>query len=457
MMSELEAIFEYIDKHKGEFIEDLRTLLRQPSIAATKEGIKETADMTLNFLKEAGIEAEIVQIGEGSPVVYGELETEGANKTMLLYSMYDVMPVTPELWTSPPWEARIIGNKIVARGAANTKGALMAQIEAVRAIMNVAERLPVNLIFVIEGEEELGSLSLPIFVKRYQPRLKRADALVMLIGATEGEEVFDILLGMKGIIVLKLEVKMMGRDVHSCYAPILNNPVWRLSWALNSLKDVTDEILIEGFYDDVLPISSDDLKLIEEDAKTLDEEQIKALCGTDRLRKDLCGVELLKELLLAPTLNIDGIKAGYTGAGYKTIIPGNAWAQVDIRLVPNMSEDDILDKVKRHLRKHGFEDVRITKIASYGWAKTSAKKHIVQSAIKAAEEVGLRYRVTPFNPGSAPFYLFTRPPLSLPFVHLQPLTFITRMHRADEYITIQEYINTIKYSAALLYKYSEDQ
>jgi acetylornithine deacetylase/succinyl-diaminopimelate desuccinylase-like protein len=410
-MGELEAIFEYIDKHRGEFIEDLRMLLRQPTIAATKEGIKETAEMTASFLKEAGVKTDSAQIDDGSPVIYGELEAKDTKKTLLLYSMYDVMPVNPELWASPPWEAKIVEEKIVARGAVNTKGPLMAQIEAVKAIMKVAERPPAGLIFLVEGEEELGSPSLPAFVKSQEESLKRADALAMLVGVTEGEEVFDILLGMKGIIVLNLELKLREMDVHGCYSPILDNPAWRLCWALSSMKDVRDEILIEGFYDEVLPIRLDDLKLIEEGAKTMDEEKIKALCGTERLRKDMHGVGLLKELLFAPTLNIDGIKSGYTGAGYKTINPGNAWVQVDIRLVPNMSENDVLDKVKRHLRKHGFEDVRVTKVASYGWAKTSAKEHIVQSAIKAAGEMGLKHRVTPFNPGSAPFYLFAGPPL----------------------------------------------
>jgi len=455
-MSEIEVIFEYIDKHKREFIEDFRTLLRQPSIAATKEGIKETADMVLSFLKEVGMKTELVQIGDGSPVVYGELGAEGAKKTILLYGMYDVMPVNPELWTWPPWEARIVDNKIVGRGAVNTKGSLMGQIEALKAIMDVAEEPPVNIIFVIEGEEELGSPSLPGFVKRYQEKLKRADALAFLAGATEGEEPLDIDLGLKGIIVLNLEIKVREKDFHSCYAPVLDNPLWRLCWALNSMKDSRDEILIEGFYDDVSPISSDDVKFIEENAKTLDEEEIKALSGVERIRKNLHGVELLKELLFSPTLNIIGVKAGYTGAGYKTIIPASAWAQVDIRLVPNMKEDDILDKVKKHLHKHGFGDVKVTKVASYEWVKTPPKEHIVQSAIKAAEEVGLRYRVTPLNPGSAPFYLFARPPLKLPFVSIIPLTFISRMHRPDEYTTIQEYINGIKYSVALLYKYSED-
>ncbi len=454
-MDKMNDILDYIDRHVEEYVEDLRRLLRQPSIAHTKEGIEETAGMTLNYLEEIGAKGELTRIGTGSPIIYAEMKREPAKKNLLVYGMYDVMPVTPKLWTSPPWEARIVDNKIVARGAVNSKGPLMAQIEAIKAMMAVAKKLPVNLTFVVEGEEDFGSPSIPEFVNRYGKKLKENDAFLMLLACPEKGEVLNVDLGLKGLLELDLEVRLREREVHGCYAPIIDNPVWRLIWALSSIKDAGDEILIKDFYDDVLPANADDQRIIEESAKTFDEEKTKELSGTEKTRKNLSGVELLRELLLRPTLNIDGVNSGYMGPGFKTIVPDSARAKVDIRLVPNMNADNVVNKVRRHLKKHGFEDVKVTKIAGYSWARTSAKEAIVQSSIRTAEKMGMQYSVLPSNPGSAPFYVFAKPPLNLPFVHLCTLTSILRMHKPDEYIAIEEYVNTIKYFATLLYEYSK--
>jgi len=465
--TKLEKIYRYVDEHTIEFIKDLRSYLKQPSISAIGEGIKECAEMTSGFLKELGADVTIVSYDGGYPIVYGILGSNKAAKTLIHYNMYDTQPVGPiEKWISPPLDANVVnipnyGDCIIARGAINTKGPLLAFLNALKSIQHTSGELPVNIIFVFEGEEEIGSPSLPKFIKEYANELKVASDAYMHLGS----ELFKpgvpaIFLGFKGWLPIEFEAKVREEDTHSHFKPIIDNAAWRLIWALNSLSDSRDQVIVEGFFDDVVPPSEDEMQLLKDLAKRLDEKQLKALAGRPRKwRKDLHGLELLKAYCFEPTINISGLISGYTETKIQNITPARALAKVDVRLVPKMSVDDILTKIKKHLSKRGFADVevrRISGVGAYPWAKISVNAGIVQALIRTYKRMGYEPEVWPFVGGSAPGYLWMRPPLNLPtFPVIGGLGHGGNQHAPNEYFTVKGYRDSMKSAATFLFEYAK--
>jgi acetylornithine deacetylase/succinyl-diaminopimelate desuccinylase-like protein len=223
------------------------------------------------------------------------------------------------------------------------------------------------------------------------------------------------------------------------------------------MKNAEDEIIVKGFYDEVIEPSSIDVELLKEIARNLDEQKLKDQYGETRnFRKNLRGLDLVKEYLFGPTLNINGIVSGYTGPGAKTMVPASAKCKVDVRLVPNMRPYDMLSKIKKHLKSEGFQDVKVSMLHGYPPSKTSSKSKIAQTIIKAAKRLGIHTIVYPINPGSAPWYVFSDPPLSLPCAGPFNPQSLSRMHRPNEFITIKEYLNTTKLAATILFEFAKE-
>ena len=449
MMSK-KAVYDYIDRSFEEHVAKVQELIRQPSISPEGKGVRECAQLLRGYFEQLGCsDARLVETS-GNPVVYGEYNA-GAKKTVLVYMMYDTMPVDEPDWTVPPLGGRIIdmppfGETLVARGAVNTKGELRAFLNACESIRAAEQELPVNMIFVAEGEEEMGSRNLPEFIQSYREKLKRADVVFFPLVAQNQKGKVIVELGVKGIVYFELEID--GKDwrkgptefgIHGSNKSWVDSPVWRMMQALSTMTSKDgNKVLIEEFYDDVVPPPPEDEELLKKLERTFDEDAIKEELKVKRFIQDLHGVEALKQYLYAPQLNIDGIWGGYTGPGTKTLLPHKITVKMDVRLVPNMSKEKPIPLIRKHLDKHEFNEVKIRILEKgYDWAKTSVRTPAAQAVIKTYKEFGHEPEVWPNIAGSAPFSMFNRPPLNLPFV-MGGLGHGARAHSPNEYLVIGE-------------------
>lgn len=454
MNETLDQVCAYIDEHFDEHVAALQRYLRQPSISTQNVGIQECAEMTAAMLLDLGAEARVVPLEGGHPVVYGYLSSNSSDRTLLFYSMYDVQPPEPlEAWESPPFEANIVGDRIVARGAYNTKGPLMGFLNAVRSLQAVTGDVPVNLIFVVEGEEELASRSLPQFLSRYAEELKQADAGYFHLATEMVRGVPQIILGCKGAALVELEARTLSTDAHSLTAPVVHSPVWRLIWALNSMRGADDRIVIDGFYDNVRAPNATDLELLANLHDAWGPAGLEAVYGVTDFRRGLDGVDFVREMIFAPTLNINGFLAGQPEAGIKTIVPASARCQVDIRLVPDMGVQEMVDKVRAHLDRNGYADVQLRLLGGYGPARTSPEHAVARAAIRSIRKLGHEPRVVPMLPSTGPIIMFSGPPLNLPFV-TTGLGHGWLMHAPNEYFEVEGLRASEKSAAAFLLEYA---
>lgn len=441
-----------VDRNFKRHLKVIQSYLRRQSISADGTGMDETARLTAEAIKSLG--AGDVHLAEtsGYPVVYGELITNPTKRTVLVYSMYDVQPVEPEKWTVDPFGGEIVefedmGMCLVSRGVVNTKGPLMAFLNAVRTIFEEKEELPVNLIFAIEGEEELGSPHLPEFVHAYAEKLRRADVVYFPGFSEDRTGKVRMSLGVKGILYLKLRSRggpwggPRGRHIHSSNHSWVESPVWKLVWALSEMRGADGRIRIPGFYDDIAQPSDEDEKLIRRLVRTFDEDGIKKELDVETFTKNLTGERLLREYLYSTTLNIDGLESGYTGPGTKTVLPCEARAYVDVRLVPNQEPRKQLKRLTDFISER-FPMIQIEVCDTYPWAKTSIREPGVQALIRTYHSFGKEPEIWPIAAGSAPFYLFTRN-LGLPFV-IGGLGHGSRAHSPNEYAAVDGPVGGIR-------------
>ena len=440
-------VFARIDERLEADILRLQTFVRQPSISVENHGIRECAELIRGYLESLGCDlAEVVETAR-HPVVYGE-RWVGAPKTLLIYLMYDTQPVRGENWSVPPLEGRIVqhpdfGRCLVARGAKNSKGPLRAFLNAVEAIQEVTGTLPVNLLFVAEGEEELGSPNLPGFVESYADRLSRADAALHPYALQEPDGRVLIWPGTKGLLYVEIEAsgERWGRgprayDIHASQKAIVDNPVWRLLAALSTLVAADgNSVMVDGFYDNVRPPTAAEEAAVETLAETFQLEPFKQLWQVDTFLEEETTVDLLSRYFFTPTLNLDGIWGGYTGPGSKTVLPHRATAKLDARLVPNQGKDEILTKLRRHLDARGYADLDVRLMGGGEWSQTPPDAPIVQAAVAGLRDLEVEPEVWPRNVGFFPAYLFNRAPLDLPFC-AAGLGHGGRAHSPDEYFVL---------------------
>jgi acetylornithine deacetylase/succinyl-diaminopimelate desuccinylase-like protein len=431
------AIYEHIDQSVGQHLRALQRWMRQPSISAQNEGIPEMAAMLRDDLRAIGFrEAELVATG-GHPGVWGWFDA-GAERTLLVYMMYDVQPVEPADWDSAPFAADLVENElgraIMARGATNQKGPERAFLNALESIIAVEGKLPVNLMITAEGEEELGSPNYPRIVDAYEDRMRQADGVLfpMSVQAADGDA--TLLLGVKGILYFEMEARggawggPQRSEIHGSYKAVVDSPTWRLVQALASLTTPDgNTIRVPGYYDGIRPPTAEEQQLINGAARSRDEEQLRQAAGVARFLDGLEGREAIVETLYMPTLNIDGIWSGYTGEGVKTILPHVATAKVDSRLPVGLDPDEALAKIRAHLDAGGFDDIELRKLSGYPAAQTSVHSDLAQAVIAVYNKYlpglgdgsgagsGAELSVQPRIAGSAPFYQFTER-LGLPLV-----------------------------------------
>jgi acetylornithine deacetylase/succinyl-diaminopimelate desuccinylase-like protein len=399
--------------------------LRQPSISAQNVGIHDMAEMVRRDLEDMGFaEAEIVPT-DGHPGVWGYYDA-GADKTLVVYLMYDVQPVNPEDWESPPFAAEVIdhplGKVIMARGATNQKGPQRAFLNALESIIAVDGTLPINIMITAEGEEELGSPHYPQIVDAYEERLKTADAALFPFNSQRPDGTVSVILGVKGI--LYFEVIANGgewggpavAEIHGSFKAIVDSPVWRLVQGLSTLVSADgNTILVPNYYDDIRPPNVEESQLINAGVEQWSDQQMQDMLGVSQWIDGKTGKEAAIEYLFMTTMNIDGIWGGYTGEGVKTILPHRAAAKVDSRLPPDIDPDAALAKIRRHLDTSGFGDLEIRKLSGYPASQTSVADPAVQAALSVFKKYADDLAVQPRIAGSAPFYQFTER-LGLPLV-----------------------------------------
>ena len=356
---------------------------RLESVAAQNRMMPETANWVENLLKETGFETRQLEV-EGAPnYVYATIKGKG-DFTLLLYNHYDVQPETPiELWNSPPFETTEVDGKLVARGICDNKAELISRICAIRAIQAASGEFPINIKWIIEGEEEIGSPHFEALTKQYGDLLKADGTLWEGGGFNEKGQAY-LALGFRGMLYVEYSVEVMNRDAHSGYAHALPSGAWRLVKALASLKDENGRVLIPGFYDDVREPTDAEKQAMKDAADPEQEERYKAMFGIDSFLNGKTGYDL-EEAVFEPTANIAGFLSGYTEEGVKTVLPAKAMAKMDFRLVPNQDPNDILEKLKAHLKAQGFEDVQVKKLGEAHPVVTPIEGDFVQRMINVCK------------------------------------------------------------------------
>lgn len=439
---------QYIEDHLSEYLEDLKRLCSQPSVAAQNQGIQECAQLTRQMLEEIGFEASILPTRDPRyPVVYGERIGQSA-KRLLFYNHYDVQPAEPlELWESPPFEPAERGGRIFARGVSDDKGHLVARFAALKAILAVRGELPCAVKFCIEGAEEIGSPGFMEFVDAHR-KLLAADACIWEGGGVDWEGTPQLTLGLKGILYVELEVRSAARDSHSSYATVVPNSAWRLVWALSTLKDGDENILIPGFYDDVLEPTQAELEAVTR--MSSEEEHLREEMGITGFLQGVRGDAFHRRHLFEPTCTICGIESGYTGDGTKTVLPATARVKLDFRLVPDQRPEDILKKLKAHLASRGFDDVVVNYADGEGPSRTPMDSPFVKLVSSAARDVyGKEPVIVPTMAGSGPMRCISQG-LGLPIASSGIGFPDDKIHAPNENARIDYFHKGILHAAAIL-------
>ena len=447
--NDLEVIRTEIERRHDESVKRLQDWIRQPSIAAENRGMNEGCELTMRMLGEAGFQQAVRVPTDGQPGIFATLDA-GAPRTLGLYYMYDVKQADPAEWSSPPFEAALVdkpglGKVVMGRGAVNQKGPEGAFLAALHAIRGAGKKLPVNLVFVAEGEEEIGSPHFPQIVRRPEVLAALKNCLgIFMPSASQGlDGEVTMTLGAKGVIECELisSGERWGRgprkDVHSSNKARLDSPAWHLVEALASLVSPDgNDPAIEGYAAKARPLSSAEKKMVGEAARRMNEAEAKKLLGVDHWVHDVSWEQSLELLVARPTVNIEGLVGGYTGPGGKTILPGKAVAKLDLRLVPDMTAAESLALLKAHLAKKGFSDIDVNMTGGYDPTSTPADSAVIRAATAVYKNNGIDPVILPRLAGSWPGYVFTGEPLRLPAGHFG-LGHGNGAHAPDEYYVIE--------------------
>jgi acetylornithine deacetylase/succinyl-diaminopimelate desuccinylase-like protein len=435
-----------VDSRKEDLLVELKDFLRMPSISAQEDqsgDFRACADWVAGKLEEAGADARIMET-DGHPVVYAEAGQ--GSKTLLSYGHYDVQPPEPlDLWESEPFEPNLRDGLLYARGVADDKGDVLARIQALKLYQEEHGPLPFRLKFLIEGEEEVGSTSLAPFV-RANAELLSADACLWEGSMKDEAGRPMIFCGTKGMAYVELRTQGASYDLHSMYGGIAPNPAWRLVQALRTIKDENGKITLDGLDELAEEPSEKDLEAISK--IPFSAEALKASWGVDAFDRDLSDEEALYEMLLRPTANIAGIMSGYTGPGSKTIVPSQAFVKMDFRLVAGQSPGPVVELIRSHLRRRGFDDVEVVDLHGVEAAKTPVDSPVVRIAVKTWEDLGHQDVVVyPTIGGSGPTSLITTE-LGIPTIMTGSVANTdSRLHSPNEWIHLDDYFEAVGYFA----------
>jgi len=443
---DLADVFAYVDEHREEFVDQLIDYVRRPSISAHGVGIAEVAEYIAGVLREIGLNTRVIPTA-GWPMVLGErIERPGA-PTVLLYGHYDVQPPDPlEEWITPPFEPTIRDGRLYARGVGDNKGQHLAQILALKSLLAVRGALPCNVKVLLEGEEEVGSPHMPAFIQEHRDDVM-ADLVITSDGPVDESGRSRILFGVRGVLSFELRARGANRDLHSGnFGGVAPNPIWTLVHLLATMKNERGGVTIEGFYDDVLPLTP-----LEQEALAklpVDEEAVKSSLGIaefDEPRER----GYFERLAAWPTFTINGFHGGYGGPGSKTVLPHEAVVKCDVRLVEAQKADDIFAKIEAHVRKHA-PNVEVIRQGSMEPSKTPLDSPYTEPIRRGvALGQGEEPLLVPALGGSLPDYVFTKvlgiPAFGVPYANPDESN-----HAPNENLELERFIKGIKTGAAML-------
>jgi acetylornithine deacetylase/succinyl-diaminopimelate desuccinylase-like protein len=441
-------VYDQIKRRHEATVAQLQEWVRQPSIAAENRGVVEGCALTERMLRDAGFQHVERVPTDGQPGIFATLDA-GARRNVGVYFMYDVKQADPKEWQSPPWEARLLdlpnlGTVIMGRGAVNQKGPQTAFLAALHAIHGAGRKLPVNLVLVAEGEEEIGSphFAQVVHSARVHEALTKCEGVFMPEAAQSTDGTVTVSLAAKGVVEMELIAsgekwgRGPSRDVHSSNRARLDSPAWHLVQALNTLIGPNGDPAIDNYLDKVKPLSAAEEKMLDVAATRMNEAKAKESLGTTRWARDSDWRQALEDMCARPTINIQGLVGGYTGPGGMTILPHRAAAKLDLRLVPDLTFEDAVAKVKAHLEKRGFGDIEVHASGGYDPTTTAADARLIRAQVQVYRDGGFDPILWPRRGGSWPGYVFTGAPLKLPAGHFG-LGHGLRAHAPDEYYLIE--------------------
>lgn len=447
---QLDKLFQHIDNNAHRYVEELRTFIRQPSVSAEDRGIREGATLVRKMMQEIGIDAEMVEATH-SPFILGSLSSQNSNKTLLVTSHYDVVPEGPRSqWQVDPFSAELQNGDIIGRGAADPKGNLMAGLKAVQALMELHGDVPVNFKFLIDGDDESGLGDFAGFVEDNK-ELLACDAVLLIDAGFTRDGNSPVHLGNAGCLTVDLSVVTGNKDPYIIWTQIIPDAAYRLTWALASLKDQDETVLIDGFYEDVYIPNESDLALLRT-YPWADEGEID-FWGIDHFVTGAQGVDAVRRLLFEPTCSICGLEPGLANDDTGTLVPSRASARINFHLVPHQDPDDILVKLERHLQKHGLGDVQIKVFRKYQPIAGSAAAPIGQAVVRAAEQVGIRSYLIPYSFELGYAWSGLGRQLGVDGALVGVADPDRRAHFPNEHISVKYYLDGIKWMAATYLEY----
>ena len=435
------AVDAYVEKHSRRFIDDLKELCSFPSISNHgRDAVQPAREWLAVRLAKFTDRVETLEAG-GMPALYAEVSGGGRRK-LLLYEHYDVQPVDPiDLWSTPPFEPAERDGRIFARGVADDKADVMARIHALETLKQLGD-VPVTLRFLIEGEEEIGSKTFARIAREHAAKL-RADGCLWESGTSFDDAGRPTLqFGCRGLVYVTLRVKQLDYDQHSGFASIYPSAAMYLVGALASLRDQDMNIKIDGFYDKVVKPTEADRRMMA----TIDPEVEKRrkLVGFEKLVREPKPDQVIEQMLFLPTCNIAGIMTGYQGPGSKTVLPAEATAKLDFRLIPNQDPDEVLEQLRAHLDRHGFEKVEIVAGEGEKPARSDPSSPVAKTVIDCVREMHGEPVLWPFMPATGPMYPVVSDlgiPTVLPVGVGRP---DNRIHAPNENIRTEDYLNTVR-------------
>ena len=445
-------VIDLININRDRYVDELKEYLAIPSISALPEhagDVRACAEWTAAEMKRVGLEHVRIIDTPGNPVVYADWLHAAGAPTILFYGHYDVQPVDPlELWESPPFEATVREGELYARGAADDKGQVFMHLKAVEAVLRAGGRLPVNIRFILEGEEEIGSVNLESFVRDHHAELA-ADVVVISDSPMLDRGVPSICYGLRGLTYLQIDLRGSASDLHSgSFGGAVANPAFVLAQVLNQMKDRGGRVRIPGFYDDVRPLREEERA--EFARLPFDERRYRRELGAPKLSGER-GYTTLERVWGRPTFEVNGLLSGFTGDGAKTVIPATAMAKVSMRLVPDQDPGAIADLCEAYLRKVTPRTVELTVTRMHGgrpWM-TDFDNPFVQAAGRAIELGFGRHPVFNREGGSIPVVATFQEVLGLPSVLFGVGLPDENAHAPNEKLDLGNFHNGIIASAAL--------
>lgn len=459
-MSDLNGYFEinsYLEARKARFLTELCDFLRIPSVStdpAHQDDVQEAADFAARQLVSLGFDVE-VKTTPGHPLVFAERHVGADKPTVLIYGHYDVQPADPlALWETPPFEPTLRQGAVYARGACDDKGQVFAHIKGVEALLAHGE-LPLNVKFLLEGEEEIGSPNLVPFVEANKAHLG-ADVVLISDGAMVAPNTPTITYGLKGLAYLEVRVKGAALDLHSgAFGGAVPNPINALAKMIAALTDESGKVLVPGFYDEVIALTSEERDAFKR--APFDEEELKQELGLEQLPGE-AGYTALERLWARPTLDCNGVGGGFQGEGAKTVIPSEAFAKLSCRLVPKQTPADITRKLTDALYALAPEGVTVEVKDLQGGEGilTPLDSPAVQKAAKALEKVFGKPAVFARSGGTIPIGSTFQKVLGAEVLFIGMGLESDRIHSPNEKFDLENYYRGIEMSAALLQALAED-